>query len=112
MGYKRKSRDDVGPLWKETGDWSQERDTEGVFNYLFASFFTGEGSSHTIQAAESSGKNLKKEDLPAVCEDQIRYDLKNVKVHMSMGPNEIHPWVLTELVDEAAKMLSIISERS
>ena len=28
------------------------------------------------------------------------------------GPNEIHPWVLRELVDEVAKLLSIICERS
>jgi len=28
-----------------------------------------------------------------------------------MGPDEIHPWILRELVDEAGKTLSIISER-
>ena len=34
--------------------------------------------------------------------------LKNMKVHKSMGPDEIHPWVMKEMVDEVAKPLSII----
>ena len=33
-------------------------------------------------------------------------------VHKYMGPDEIHLQVLRELVDEVAKMLSIIFERS
>ena len=65
---------------------------------FFASVFTGKGSSHTAQIAESKDKNL--EDLPAVSEDQARDHLKNMKVHKSMGPDEIHRWVLRELVDE------------
>jgi len=70
----------VGPVQKETGDLIV-RDTEKaeVLNDFFASVFTIKVSSHTIQAAESKGKNWEKEDkdLPAVSKDQVL----DVKVH-------------------------------
>ncbi|KFW04233.1 hypothetical protein N327_12989, partial [Fulmarus glacialis] len=48
---------------------------------------------------------------PTVGEDQVQDHLRNLRVHKSMGPNEIHPQVLKEVVDEVAKPLSIIFEK-
>ena len=70
------------------------------------------GSSHTAQVAERKGKNWENEVLPSVSEDQVWDHLKNLKVHKSVGPNKIHPWVLRELVEEVAKLLFIIFDRS
>jgi len=91
------------------GAWNVEK--AEVFNDFFASVFNSMCSSHTAQFAEGKGRDWEKEELPTV-EDQVRDCLRNLKVHKSMEPDEMHPWVLREPVDEVARPLSIIFERS
>ena len=82
----------MAPLHVENWDLvTRDTETAEVLNDFCASVFTGKGYSCIIQAAESKGKKWEKENLLAVSEDQVWDDLNNLKVHKSMGPNEVHP---------------------
>ncbi|GAB0202711.1 mitochondrial enolase superfamily member 1 [Grus japonensis] len=89
---------------------TQDMEKAEVLNDFFASVFTGKSLSHTAQVAE--GRDWENAEPPTVGEDQVREYLRKLKVHKSMGPDELHPWVLRELADEVARTLPIIFEKS
>jgi len=83
-----------------------------VLNDFFASVLKSKCSSHTPQVAEGKGEDWENEEPPTVGEDHFQDCLRNMKLHKSVRPGEMHPWVPRELADEVAKPLSIIFERS
>jgi len=82
----------VGPLQKEAGDLvTGDMEKTEVLNDFFASVFNSKCCSYTTQVAEGKGRDWENEEPHTVGEDQVRDCLRNLKVHRSMGPDEMHP---------------------
>lgn len=107
LADKRKTRENVGSLQKEMAGlvtWGMEK--AEVLHDIFASILTGKSSSHTTQLAEGKGRDWEPCTVRRPGPRSSR-EPEGAQVH---GMRCIHG--SKELVEEVAKPLSIISEKS
>ena len=91
---KRKTRENMGPLGKETGDLvALDMEKSELLSDFSASVFTHECSSHTAQVTDGKGSNWENEEQPTVGEDQVGDHLRSLKVHKAVGRDEVLLWV-------------------
>ncbi|XP_073518171.1 uncharacterized protein [Phyllobates terribilis] len=108
---KRKVKDAIGFLQDENGEMVRE-DVEKaeLFNSYFASVFS-QKENVTSTDLHCPFKGIEESKL-SVNRKIVREYLANINEFKSPGPDELHPRVLKEIVEEILEPLSIIFENS
>ncbi|XP_065440587.1 mitoferrin-1 isoform X1 [Chrysemys picta bellii] len=107
---KRKTKDRVGPLLSEEGETvTGNLEMAEMLNDFFVSVFTekSEGMPNIVNA---NGKGV---GLAAkIKKEQVKNHLEKLDACKSPGPDEMHPRILKELIEEVSEPLAIIFGKS
>lgn len=93
---KRKIRENVNPLCKEMEDL-----------LTFLPFSSMTNVPPMLPVSQDKVRYWENEESPTVREDQV---LDHLKMHKTMGSDEMNLWVLRQMTDEVAKLISVICE--
>ncbi|XP_075779238.1 uncharacterized protein LOC142827520 [Pelodiscus sinensis] len=107
---KRKTKDRVGPLLSEEGEAvTGNLEMAEMLNDFFVSVFT-EKSGGVPNIVNTSRERVSLEDR--IHKEQVKNHLGKLDVSKSPGPDEMHPRILKELIEEVSEPLAMIFEKS
>ena len=109
INSKRRTRENIHSLLNEAGHViTENKEKAEVLNAFFTSVFKSQTTypqvSPLSDLAVLAGEQTKP---PTIQEETVRDLLLQLDCHKSMGPDEIHPRVLRELVEVIAELHSI-----
>uniref|UniRef100_A0A674ICA9 Reverse transcriptase domain-containing protein n=4 Tax=Terrapene triunguis TaxID=2587831 RepID=A0A674ICA9_9SAUR len=107
---KRKTKDRVGPLLSEEGETvTGNLEMAEMLNDFFVSVFTEKSEGMPI-LVNANGKGVGLADK--IKKEQVKNHLEKLDACKSPGPDEMHPRILKELIEEVSEPLAIIFGKS
>lgn len=107
-----KRKTGVYPLLKLPDDKTsmkfKSKDKADILQNQFCSVFTREPNGGIPEFASRTDKEIE----ISITVEMIKKEIRSINVNKSIGPDEIHPKMLKELVDHISEPLWIIMEKS